>query len=58
MDLKNRESQKINTEIEALKNFKMADEKYQNYYQSNPDKPFCKNVISPKILKLKAQGIL
>ena len=46
----------INTEIQPFKNFNLADDKYQNYYSSNPEKPFCKNVIGPKIEKLKARG--
>lgn len=50
-------SQKINTEILPFKNFNAADDKYQSYYSSNPDKPFCKNVIGPKLKKLKAKGI-
>ena len=50
--------QKIKTEILPFKNFKETEIKYQNYYSSNPTKPFCKNVIGPKIAKLKAKGIL
>ncbi len=48
----------INTDILPFKNFNLADSKYQNYYSSNPNKPFCKNVIGPKIEKLKANGFL
>ncbi|MFT4535398.1 MAG: peptide-methionine (S)-S-oxide reductase [Saprospiraceae bacterium] len=48
----------VKTEILPLRNFKEADIKYQNYYSSNPNKPFCKNVIGPKIEKLRANGIL
>ncbi|MFT6334091.1 MAG: methionine-S-sulfoxide reductase [Saprospiraceae bacterium] len=51
-------SQKIKTEILPFKNFNKTDIKYQNYYSSNPTKLFCKNVIGPKIEKLKAKGIL
>lgn len=43
----------ILTEIMPLKNFNATDSKYQNYYTSNPDKPFCKNVILPKIIKVE-----
>jgi len=52
------ESMYINTEILPFKNFKLADKKYQNYYSSNPEKPFCKNVIAPKLGKLIKKGIL
>jgi methionine-S-sulfoxide reductase len=48
----------ISTEVVPLINFKLSDEKYQNYFTSNPEKPFCRNVILPKIAKLKAKGII
>ena len=54
----NQTSQTINTELLPFRNFKEAESKYQNYYASNPNKPFCKNVIGPKIEKLRAKGIL
>ena len=53
-----KEGTKIATEILPFKNFKLADQKYQNYYSSNPDRPFCKNVIEPKIAKLREKGIM
>ena len=43
----------ILTEILPLKNFKATDSKYQNYYAENPENPFCKNVILPKIIKVE-----
>lgn len=57
-EYQNQTPHKVNTEILLFKNFKETDIKYQNYYSSNPTKPFCKNVIGPKIAKLKAKGIL
>ena len=39
----------IITQIVAFKNFKPSSEKFQNYYQSNPKKPFCQNYINPKL---------
>ena len=48
----------ITTEVLPLINYKSAEVKYQNYYSSNPEKPFCKNVIGPKIAKLRAKGII
>lgn len=57
-DYRNQTSQNIKTEVLPFKNFKETDIKYQNYYLSNPNKPFCKNVIGPKIDKLRAKGIL
>lgn len=49
---------KIGTEVLPLINFKMTDVKYQSYFSSNPEKPFCKNVIRPKIAELKLKGII
>jgi len=39
----------IITQLLEFKNFKPSSEEFQNYYQSNPDKPFCKNYIHPKL---------
>lgn len=37
------------TQLLVFKNFKSSREEFQNYYQSNPDKPFCENYINPKL---------
>ena len=37
------------TSVLQFQDFKINDERYLNYYQKNPDKPFCKNVIDPKL---------
>lgn len=37
------------TQLLAFKNFKSSREEFQNYYESNPDKPFCKSYINPKL---------
>ena len=39
----------IITEIIPFKNFKLNQETYLNYYYSNPEKPFCENVVSHKL---------
>jgi peptide-methionine (S)-S-oxide reductase len=39
----------IITQLLEFKNFKPSSEEFQNYYQSDPDKPFCKNYIHPKL---------
>ncbi len=41
--------EKIITLILEFKNFKPSTKEFQNYYQSNPNKPFCKNYINPKL---------
>ena len=39
----------IITEIIPFKSFKLNQETYLNYYYSNPEKPFCENVVSHKL---------
>lgn len=40
---------KIITKTLEFKGFKPSTEEFRNYYQTNPDKPFCKNYINPKL---------
>lgn len=42
-------NEKIITQILSFHQFKPNSEEFQNYYQSNPEKPFCKNYINPKL---------
>lgn len=43
---------KIVTDLEPLTNFYEAEDYHKNYYQNNPNKPYCKLIIDPKIKKL------
>ena len=43
----------IVTEIVPLENFYEAEGYHQDYYKKNPNKPYCKLVIDPKIQKLR-----
>ena len=45
-------SQPVLTEIRLLDHFYQAEEEHQNYYQKNPNQPYCQLVIQPKISKL------
>ena len=45
----------IVTEIVPLKNFNPAEDYHQDYYESNPNKVYCKLVIDPKINKLRKE---
>ncbi|WP_298766745.1 peptide-methionine (S)-S-oxide reductase [uncultured Polaribacter sp.] len=45
---------KIVTQVLPFQQFKPSAVAFQNYYQANPNKPFCKNYINPK-LKLLLQ---
>ena len=43
----------IVTEIVPLKSFYRAEEYHQDYFKKNPDKPYCRIVISPKLGKFR-----
>ncbi|MFT5973008.1 MAG: peptide-methionine (S)-S-oxide reductase [Cryomorphaceae bacterium] len=44
--------EKILTEVLHFKDFKLNSEEYLDYYYKNPDKPFCKTYIEPKLKRL------
>jgi len=37
------------TEVLTFRDFKASDERFHDYYLSNPDRPFCKTYIDPKL---------
>jgi peptide-methionine (S)-S-oxide reductase len=46
-------TQPIVTEIVALKKFYKAEGYHQDYFQSNPNQPYCRAVIQPKVEKFQ-----
>ena len=42
----------IITQVLPFKEFKLNSKEYLNYYHRNPEKPFCKNFIEPKLRSL------
>lgn len=44
---------KIITNILPFVAFKSSDERFHNYYQTDPDRPFCKAYIDPKLATLR-----
>ena len=44
---------KLITEILPFEAFRPSDEMFHNYYYSNPEKPFCKKYIHPKLELLR-----
>ena len=40
------------TQAYLFNQFKLSAEKMQNYYYTDSDRPFCKNIITPKLNKL------
>lgn len=45
----------IVTELKPLTNFYPAENYHQQYYDKNPEKPYCQIVINPKLAKLREQ---
>lgn len=45
----------IVTELAPLEAFYEAEEEHRDYYAKNPDQPYCRLVIDPKLEKLRAQ---
>ncbi|GIC75554.1 peptide-methionine (S)-S-oxide reductase [Moritella sp. F3] len=44
--------QPLITRAYKFNQFKPSDESMQNYYYNDPQRPFCENIISPKLTKL------
>lgn len=45
----------IVTEIAPLKEFYKAEDYHQNYFNDNPDQPYCSVVIAPKLSKFRRE---
>lgn len=43
------------TNILPFEAFKLSEERFQNYYLDNPDRPFCKTYIDPKLSTLRGR---
>ena len=48
-------SKQLITKILTFNDFRFSNERFRNYYYSNPDKPFCRNYISPKLQLLRTK---
>ncbi len=48
----------IVTEITELNNYSDAEDYHNNYYNDNPNQPYCIFVIKPKLDKLEKAGII
>ena len=47
----------IVTEVTLLNNYYDAEDYHDNYYNNNPNQPYCLFVIRPKLDKLEKQGL-
>jgi len=45
----------IVTEVAPLETFYVAEEKHQNYFEKNPNQPYCRMQIPPKLEKLESK---
>lgn len=43
----------IVTEVTAVTTFYVAEQYHQEYYEKNPDQPYCRFVVAPKVDKLR-----
>ena len=50
-------SNPIVTEITNLNNYSDAEDYHDNYYDNNPNQPYCLFVIRPKLNKLQKDGV-
>lgn len=48
-------AQPLITLVLPLRDFKLSDEKFRDYYQTDPNRPFCKTYIDPKLAMLREQ---
>ena len=48
----------IVTEISEINNYSDAEDYHNNYYDNNPNQPYCVFVIKPKLDKLVREGII
>ena len=48
----------IVTEISEINNYSDAEDYHDNYYDNNPNQPYCVFVIKPKLDKLEREGII
>ena len=39
----------VHTVVLPFRSFRASDERYQNYYRTNPSRPFCRRYIDPKL---------
>jgi peptide-methionine (S)-S-oxide reductase len=45
----------IVTEVTKLDTFHAAEDYHQGYYRQNPEQPYCRAMIAPKVAKLRAK---
>jgi len=41
------------TQVLQIESFKLSEDRYRNYYATNPSRPFCATRIEPKLAMLR-----
>ncbi len=54
-NLQNDYAEPIITRVLPMQQFKLNQPEYLNYYYSDPQKPFCENIVRPKLQVLLEQ---
>jgi len=54
-DLRSDFDQPLITQVLPFIAFKSSDDRFQNYYQTNPERPFCKRYIDPKLDRIRLE---
>jgi len=47
--------EKLVTQLLQFQEFKPSDERFQNYFQKDPEKPFCRTYIDPKLKLIREE---
>lgn len=45
----------IVTQVEPLEEFFIAEDYHQEYFANNPNQPYCRAVVSPKVIKFRSK---
>jgi peptide-methionine (S)-S-oxide reductase len=45
----------IVTQVEELRDFFIAEDYHQEYFENNPNQPYCSAVVSPKVVKFRSK---
>lgn len=55
LDASDRWEKPVVTEVEPLEKFYRAEESHQEYWSRNPEVPYCRLVVHPKVAKFREQ---
>jgi peptide-methionine (S)-S-oxide reductase len=47
----------IVTQVEAVRNYYVAEDYHQEYFANNPNQPYCQAVVAPKVAKFRKKHL-